>query len=153
LLCDGTVVSSSEYPDLFQTIGYAWGKGRGVGDFRLPDLRGRFLRGVDSEAESVPRDPGRDIREAAYPGGNSGNDVGSVQEDSFKQHSHGLWGSPWAIGNGVDGTPQLIKFHAAKSPDDSAPEGVNPNAILSEGGLETRPKNCYVNWMIKARPD
>ena len=49
LACDGSAVSSAEYPYLFAAIGETWGNGGdGSGPaFSLPDFRGRFLRGVD----------------------------------------------------------------------------------------------------------
>ena len=45
LKCNGALVSKLAYPQLFAKIGYTYG---GAGnDFRLPDLRGEFLRGWD----------------------------------------------------------------------------------------------------------
>jgi hypothetical protein len=45
LKCNGALVSRLAYPQLFAKIGYTYG---GAGnDFRLPDLRGEFLRGWD----------------------------------------------------------------------------------------------------------
>jgi hypothetical protein len=45
LKCNGALVSKLAYPQLFDKIGYTYG---GAGnDFRLPDLRGEFLRGWD----------------------------------------------------------------------------------------------------------
>jgi hypothetical protein len=45
LLCDGTAVSQTTYADLFAVIGCNFGCSGG--NFNLPDLRGRFLRGRD----------------------------------------------------------------------------------------------------------
>lgn len=45
LKCDGSLVSRNAFPQLFGKIGYTYG-GSG-NDFRLPDLRGEFLRGWD----------------------------------------------------------------------------------------------------------
>src|SRR5690349_18833686 len=53
LLCDGTVLRTSAYPELARIIGSRWG-GTTAADFRVPDLMGRFLRGVDS---TKGRDP------------------------------------------------------------------------------------------------
>jgi hypothetical protein len=45
LKCNGAAVSKNAYTRLFQVIGYTYG---GSGDFfKLPDLRGEFLRGFD----------------------------------------------------------------------------------------------------------
>jgi len=42
LLCDGTPVSRTTYPDLFTAISTFWGAGDGSTTFNLPDLRNRF---------------------------------------------------------------------------------------------------------------
>ena len=48
LICDGRAVSRTTYANLFAAIGTTWGKGNGSTTFNLPDLRGVFLRGLDS---------------------------------------------------------------------------------------------------------
>lgn len=45
LLCDGSLVSRSTFPDLFQAIGTQFGAGPDSTTFRLPDMRGRFPLG------------------------------------------------------------------------------------------------------------
>ena len=47
LLCDGREVSRMTYANLFATIGTTWGAGNGSTTFKIPDLRGEFLRGAD----------------------------------------------------------------------------------------------------------
>ena len=45
-LCDGSVVSQTTYADLFTAIGTTFNTGgEGVGNFRLPDLRQKFVLG------------------------------------------------------------------------------------------------------------
>ncbi|NWE21016.1 phage tail protein, partial [Pseudomonas sp. P7548] len=45
---DGSVKSAAAYPDLAKFLGTAFNKGdEGVGNFRLPESRGEFLRGWD----------------------------------------------------------------------------------------------------------
>ncbi len=48
LVCDGAAVSRTTYAALFEQIGTAFGAGDGVATFNLPDLRGEFVRGLDS---------------------------------------------------------------------------------------------------------
>ena len=48
LLCDGSVVSRSEYPKLFSAIGTLYGAGDGTSTFNLPNLKGRVPVGFDS---------------------------------------------------------------------------------------------------------
>lgn len=76
LVCDGASYAETDYPDLFAAIGTA--NGGGAGSFNVPDLRDRFIRGVD--AEGSPIDPDADTRGEAQPGGATGRNVGSLQE-------------------------------------------------------------------------
>jgi len=85
LLCDGREIKIAEYPELYDTVGTAWGAGNGRTTFNLPDLRGRFLRGADLGAG---RDPDASTRAASAYGGFEGDDVGTVQGDSLQSHSH-----------------------------------------------------------------
>lgn len=47
LICDGSQVSRSLYPELFSVIGTTYGSGDGFSTFTLPDLRGRTIAGKD----------------------------------------------------------------------------------------------------------
>jgi microcystin-dependent protein len=135
LLCDGSAVSRTMYANLFTAVGTVSGSGDGASTFNLPDLRGRFLRGVDGMAGN---DPDSASRTAAAPGGNVGNLVGSVEADSFASHTHLMNRSaaPWGPG----GTS--VSNIAYDSTSGSI-------ATAATGGNETRPKNAYVNYIIK----
>jgi len=50
LLCDGRLIPNSEYPALYSAIGNAYGSSGG--QFRVPDLRGRFLVGGTGSASA-----------------------------------------------------------------------------------------------------
>lgn len=151
LPCDGRTVSASEFPELFAVIGTAWGAGRDTGSFLLPDLRGRFLRGVNGPATDGLRDPEADARTAPAEGGNQGNAVGSLQEDSLAHHNHPLEGVALAASSDFSGNAMNVKFYGTRIPDETAQSIVNVTAVLPAGGLETRPRNAYVHWMIRAR--
>lgn len=46
LVCDGSLYDTGDYPLLFSILGYGWG---GTGsNFAVPDLRGRFIRGLNT---------------------------------------------------------------------------------------------------------
>jgi hypothetical protein len=79
IICQGQELSTEEYPDLFNAWAYGWGGAGAV--FRAPDGRGRFFRGVDGGAGV---DPGAGDRVALHSGGNTGDDVGTYQGDSFE---------------------------------------------------------------------
>lgn len=108
LLCDGSTISRTVYADLFQAIGTAHGRGDGSTTFNLPDFRGRFMRGVDGTAN---RDPDKTTRTAANPGGNTGNNVGSIQNNATAKN--GLSAS--ASGSSVSGTTNIGHSHGSSS--------------------------------------
>ena len=95
LLCDGRSLDrkkndggrpSGPYQPLFDALGSSWG-GDGVNKFNIPDLRGRFLRGVDMGAGN---DPEAGSRGPSNAGGHGGDQVGSVQLDQLGRHAHEL---------------------------------------------------------------
>jgi len=77
LMCDGSVVNRATHADLFAAIGTAYGAGDGSTTFHLPDMRGRFARGVSGGSGG---DPNAAQRTASNSGGNTGNAVGSLQQ-------------------------------------------------------------------------
>jgi microcystin-dependent protein len=85
LLCDGSAISRTTYGALFAVIGTAHGTGDGSTTFNLPDYRGRFIRGV---AGGSTLDQDRASRTAMATGGNTGDNVGSIQGHAFQQHLH-----------------------------------------------------------------
>ena len=132
LICNGQDVSRTDYVELYTTIGIAYGSGNGSTTFNIPDLRGRFVRGVD---DGTGRDPDASSRTPSGVGGNIGDSVGSMQEDEFKTHTHEYTLFPESEG-GIAGGNYWQEGAASTG---------------ATGGAETRPKNIYVNWMIKAR--
>jgi len=58
LLCDGSAVSRTDYPDLFAIIGVAYGKGDNVTTFNLPDFRGRIMVGAGQGPGLTPKNIG-----------------------------------------------------------------------------------------------
>jgi hypothetical protein len=55
LVCNGASVSRSTYSDLFNVIGTTYGNGFSTNTFRVPDLRGLFIRGWnDAIDETLP---------------------------------------------------------------------------------------------------
>lgn len=56
LLCDGSVYAQASYPALFSAIGSNWNTGgEGVGNFRVPDIRGRVTMGSGTGSGLSPR--------------------------------------------------------------------------------------------------
>ncbi len=159
LMCDGADISRTQYAALFRVIGTYFGAGNGSTTFNLPDLRGRFIRGVDGNAG---RDPDRYARQAMHPGGNVDNKVGSIQDESYKSHSHPLTDGTHRHGLtnvNSDGAVAITRGpnggisgggHDGGSFALSNTEYAQSNITISNtGGQETRPENAYLNYIIK----
>ena len=147
-ICNGGEYSLASYPELYAVIGTTWGEltdGSGdTGDthFRVPDLRGEFLRGFDDASGNDP--------DAADRTG--GNVVGSSQLSMVRDHVH--WLESWA-GQGGQGYqnprnagyggagPYGESIYSRQISDDTT---TNKNFV---GGSETRPRNKYVQFCIK----
>ncbi|WKV84967.1 phage tail protein [Pseudomonas sp. B24_DOA] len=141
---DNSVKSSATYPDLSAYLGGKFNKGdEGVGNFRLPEARGEFLRGWDH---------GRGV--------DAGRTLGSTQTDNLKAHSHYL---PTGSGGGqaVDPNGEIPSVVLKDTASDWALRSTfgGDNAELSIGSVrtynygsatETRPRNIAVMWCIKA---
>ena len=134
-LCDGSAITRTTYPKLFNIIGITHGQGDGSTTFNIPDYEGKFLRGVDNAAS---RDPDAASRTAMNTGGNTGDNVGSVQPDEFKSHRHEL--------KLVFDTPGLNGYPSGGA---NGFVTVLTDGINLSGGNETRPINAYVNYIIK----
>ena len=170
LLCDGQAVSKDFYPDLFEAIGNAWGRGDGTATFNLPDLRGQFLRGVSGTSNV---DPNKNNRYALY-NGNTGNNEGSYQEGATALPNNAFLGTTTAVENhnhtitvveqndhGGGGGPNLAPLTNTNGvlsyngtavstlPTSNAATSSHNLTVKSGGDGETRPKNANVNFIIK----
>lgn len=159
LMCEGQQVSRTEYASLFAIIGTSHGQGDGSTTFHLPDYRGRVLRGTSG---SSTLDPDRASRTAMNTGGNTGNAVGSVQNDAFQGHRHrhvvGQSGTSANSNSTTNAYASGVTAAAAYVIRQSVPFGYNEvegdAAITLANGSprvsdETRMKNAYANFIIK----
>lgn len=159
LLADGTAVSRTTYADLFAAIGTTWGSGDGSTTFNLPDLRGRFLRGVDFGAGN---DPDAAARSNIIGGGNTGDNVGSYQNDATARpntnfttnttgdHNHSFGGFT-NINSGS--TSYFFQENGNQTVNLSTGNAGNHSHSITGGGdNETRPINAYVQYIIKHEP-
>lgn len=153
LLCDGSNVSRSEYANLYNAIGVCWGTGDGTTTFNLPDLRGMFLRGVSGETDNDPDANDRVVLNDY--GGNTGNRVGSYQGDAIRNitgavHNNIQGHKEW--GEQTEGAMTWIDEKTDASWEDSTPgySGISFDASrVVPVGSDNRPKNVYVNYIIK----
>jgi microcystin-dependent protein len=140
LLCDGSNISTTQYPTLCVAIGTSWGTAPS-GQCKLPDLRGQFLRA----AHGPNVDPDGD------------RSVGSSQASALRAHSHAVtdpghthfiaWGTACGCGgvnNDLSRAPVWANNPAISS--GGAQTGIS---VQPSGEAETRPGNLAVNYLIK----
>jgi microcystin-dependent protein len=141
LKCEGQAVSQTTYASLYAAIGTNWNTGgEGAGNFRLPDLRGMFVRGTGTNA-------------TGSSSGAVGPSVGTYAADTYLNHTHTDSGhthtytapnSPGAAPGGVGtGAVQTITTGTATS------TGTANIQTSTTGGTETKPKNYGVLYIIK----
>lgn len=126
LRCNGADVSRTTYAALFAVVGLTFGSASGS-TFRLPDLRGEFIRGWD-DGRGV--DPGRAL--------------GSLQQDEIREHSHL---SPTASGRTTSPGREVPGSSGSDGYDYADQYGSIP--VKSTGGPETRPRNLSLLPCIK----
>jgi hypothetical protein len=124
----------------------------------VPDLRGTFIRGLNSfdpGDEPTPVDPARKDPETRARG--------SYQPESFKEHrhsgrtgddapdhTHGFGGYPYGASYGGDNT--AMNLNVSPNGFHRQTDGANTrhtHAISPEGGAETRPKNVAIYFYIR----
>ena len=136
LICDGAEVSVKDYETLYGLIKNYYGKPSNNSLFRLPDLRGVFLRGTDYQRGL---DPDKNSRSYGGYTGASGNQVGSMQGDQLKSHRHFV------------GYLHKRSFLGASARDKPIKDCDGSDYYTRDtGGNETRPVNLNVNYIIKA---
>lgn len=136
LFCYGQEIRISDFPLLFDAIGYNFGGSTTVttGFFKVPDLRGRVPLGADnmggSSANRVTSTSADQI------GAGSGSESTTILTENLPEHEHDLKGDAnnqfYAIRD-VSGTPTdtgAITFDAPTSLS-------NGQALLSSGGVIT----------------
>ena len=121
LRANGAAVSRTTFAALFNAIGTTYGAGDGSTTFRLPDLRGEFLRGWDD---------GRGV--------DSGRVFGSAQAGEIQSHTHDIGTRIDFLSGGGSGV--LSSF---------SPTGTAAGAAQARGGTETRPRNIALLACIK----
>lgn len=135
-VCDGTLLSQTQYAALYKVIGLNFGASPPSGQFYLPDLRGQFIRGVDDGTGADPDTADRyDMQDPtkAYAG------VGSVQACALQSHTH----SYNQVTSSSSGSIDNAHAYTTSSTATGAPDG----ATTSDN--ETRPVNAYLYFIIK----
>jgi len=129
--CRGQEISTTAYSSLYSIIGTSFNNGaEAVGNFRLPNLQGEFVRGWDNSR-----------------GVDSGRAFASLQLDALQGHYHGLYGSNGSGGSSVEissnGVPPSTNTDKVLSP---VTDGTNGTPRT---GSESRPRNIALMYCIK----
>ena len=152
LKCNGGeyLKTDTRYAALFAAIGNIYGQTNGTGGagtthFRVPDLRGEFVRGWDD---------GRAV--------DSGRGFGSSQADDFKMHNHSATSSSSGDHNHSYSVPGFQRGGGDGDLDPNERQGSDQGrttgnagnhshtiTIGSTGGTETRPRNIALLYCIK----
>lgn len=149
LKANGAVVSRSTYAALFAAIGTTFGAGDGSTTFKVPDLRGQFLRGwVDNGSVD------------------SGRAFGSGQAHAYLNHAHTASGSTNTTGahthtfspgtsnySGTNGSSNGVSPIGGSTTTSSEGDHSHTLAVTVDnsttGGTETRPVNVALLACIK----
>lgn len=129
LLCNGAAINRQNYSLLFAKIGTTYGEGDGTNTFNLPDLRGKFVRGLGGNSDLLGKTQGDAIRnikgEVDICHGDNNVTNGVFRDNGRK--SRGRDGNEWYS--------HSVLFDASY---------VVPTAN------ENRPLNMAMNYLIKA---
>jgi microcystin-dependent protein len=93
LICDGSQVSRSLYPELFSVIGTTYGSGDGFTTFTLPDLRGRTIAGRDG-VNNMNNGPTNRLTSTHFGasgtalGNSGGNEAHTLTTAQLASHNH-----------------------------------------------------------------
>jgi len=132
--CDGRDLLDKSFPDLYKAIENTWGSQSPHLSFKVPDLRGAFLRGIDLEGVKDPGD-----RIALYPNGATGRRAGSFQIGSVQPHSHPTSIPPFS---------SFLQGDAGNGSHLGQVKGSDLRTGDNEGAVETRPWNAAVAFFM-----
>jgi len=163
VLCDGSVVSTTDpkYANLYSIIGRNWTNSTISSSlFNLPYTCGVFLRG--QALGRTYSDPDLASRTNPEDGTIVGDKVGSYQADAFASHDHFEFtynGSTSSVIVNTQTTSPAIDGEYTAAGGNYYDYVINPAPTTGTrancfpgsltGGSETRPKNVYVNYIIK----
>lgn len=142
LLCDGSALKISDYPELYAVLGSTFNRGTNAsgttyttqsGYFRLPDLRGRFIVGLhDSDPDYT------------QPGKAGGAKAVALTVDQLPSHDHGLKFRTEKWGDNANRRP---------FPDAAGDNDYTAKTLQTGGGQthENRPPYYVMAYIIRAK--
>ena len=136
LECDGAALSRTTYAALYAVLGVTYGKGAGAlanTTFRVPDLRGEFIRGWDH---------GRGV--------DNGRALGNRQTDAMQK----IWGTIYRANSASAYSGAFYKKNGNLHTDPSGGASGNfmtgfDSSRVTRVAAETRPRNVAMMYAIK----
>ena len=135
---DGASLNVTSYANLYAAIGTTFGSGTGT--FKVPDLRGYFIRGFGVNGN-----------------GTASGAFGALVADSINQHSHGITDPGhthtvpmYNTGQGTSGGGATLYPGSSGYSTGSSTTGITTNLTGTNIGTETRPKNMALLYCIKS---
>jgi len=132
LSCGGTVISRTTYSGLFSVVGTVYGAGDGSTTFKLPDLRGEFVRGFD-----------------ASRGVDTGRVFGSAQDDEIESHEHRVFKANVTGTSDIGVNNDYLGYRYNDFGTTLVADSGRSGPMYSGGGTETRPRNIALLYCIK----
>lgn len=137
MLCDGSLLSPSEYPELFSLVGYSFGET--AGSFGIPYATGNFVLGYDPTG-------------GVTVGQTGGSATFTLDTTNLPAHKHNILG---VVGDNGDDNNNTYYFAGGNTPYPST--GfifTNTNACQSEGGGQEKyhlPPYVILPYIIKVK--
>lgn len=144
LLCNGACYGQAQYKELYSSIGDTFGTTDG-GQFYVPDLRGRFVRGTD---DGAGRDPDVGNRTDMVNPSVIKSGPGSVQDFAFQNHNHFVMVASDYVGVTTNQVDTPVPTSAVQGY--SGEPTLYPPTATVQVSTETRPLNAYLNFIIFA---
>lgn len=154
MICDGQQLNVTDYPELFAVLGFRYvlagepdqlqpsdsdqDSNHEPAKFRIPDLQGYFLRGVDTGTGTDP-----DANTRTLANGEQSDAVGSLQQSALMDHTHAYSQATTATAEPAENTA------GAQSPSKAQTAGPTLQNGLSVSKTENRPVNMYVYFIIR----
>ena len=156
LAANGGLGNRTTHARLFAAIGTTYGDGDGTTTFGLPDLRGEFIRGLDSgRGVDTSRALGSAQTSQNLAHNHAITDPGHAHSIYDPGHSHGFWISGGSA-NGNFVYPAETRYSSYRtSPTTTNGTGIGIYAaatgitINANGGTEARPRNIALLACIK----
>jgi microcystin-dependent protein len=174
VICDGslygrTALDPSPQVNLFGVIGITYGAGDGLTNFAVPDLRGMFVRGFDNGRNIDPLRVFGTTQTDAFKSHDHTAGAESAHTHSFsgttsdrsQGHTHGyartnVGGAGTIGGNNTfnrgeygTNTDGESNGHTHNFSGTTGAGTSHTHTISLQGGVETRPQNVAMNYIIK----